>query len=327
MELPKRITLARESAGLDVAHASKLLSISELDLVAWESGQAEPSIQQISNMCTQFGVSPDFLLLGNDPDGKFTPRCCQFCGNEIPLNAVFCPNCGNKTDSVTLTDAERTYTIVLSTDYDHLNWASTGIRCFFQNSDYYSGCTLENDIKCNTLSEHELQSLIDSDIEKITKSSFILCKNLPYETVINTVDLFHDRANIFVFYDEAGETLEELRRAAPVIQHMIGEPPFECDTFKKASGTFKVKSMQQRAFLENTQGDYPQLVCPKCGSTECTPIVETSTSGKDFSAGKGCCGFVLLGPLGILCGACGEGKQTASTTYWMCSSCGTKFQK
>ena len=69
-----------------------------------------------------------------------------------------------------------------------------------------------------------------------------------------------------------------------------------------------------------------QLHCPKCGSTNCTPVVETSTSGKDFSAGKGCCGWVILGPIGILCGACGKGKKTTSTTYWMCSGCGNKFQ-
>lgn len=66
--------------------------------------------------------------------------------------------------------------------------------------------------------------------------------------------------------------------------------------------------------------------CPKCGGVNCTPIVETSTSGKDFSAGKGCCGAVLLGPIGILCGACGKGKQVTSTTYWMCGNCGNKFQ-
>ncbi len=70
-----------------------------------------------------------------------------------------------------------------------------------------------------------------------------------------------------------------------------------------------------------------QFSCPKCGGTNCTPIVETSTSGKDFSAGKGCCGFALLGPIGILCGSCGKGKQTKSTTYWMCPNCGNKFQK
>lgn len=75
------------------------------------------------------------------------------------------------------------------------------------------------------------------------------------------------------------------------------------------------------------QNDINGIICPRCGSMGCSPIVETNTSGKDFSAGKGCCGFALLGPLGILCGACGKGKQTNSTMYWVCSNCGNKFQK
>lgn len=74
-------------------------------------------------------------------------------------------------------------------------------------------------------------------------------------------------------------------------------------------------------------GNTAMLKCPRCGGTNCTPIVETSTSGKSFSASKGCCGYIILGPLGLLCGACGRGQQTTSTTYWMCASCGNKFQK
>lgn len=70
-----------------------------------------------------------------------------------------------------------------------------------------------------------------------------------------------------------------------------------------------------------------QLRCPNCHSTNITPITETNSSGKDFYAGKGCCGFALLGPIGILCGACGKGKQVTSSTYWMCSRCGNKFQR
>lgn len=71
----------------------------------------------------------------------------------------------------------------------------------------------------------------------------------------------------------------------------------------------------------------PQLTCPRCGGTNCMPVVESSTTGKDFSVGKGCCGYALLGPFGLLCGACGDGKQSTSTTYWMCTKCGNKFQK
>lgn len=66
--------------------------------------------------------------------------------------------------------------------------------------------------------------------------------------------------------------------------------------------------------------------CPNCGNTNLYPATETTSSGKDFSAGKGLCGAILFGPIGILCGACGEGKQINSTTYWLCPTCGHKFK-
>ncbi len=69
------------------------------------------------------------------------------------------------------------------------------------------------------------------------------------------------------------------------------------------------------------------MVCPNCGNTEnMQAATETTSKGKDFSAGKGCCGAILLGPIGILCGACGKGKKISSTTYWLCPKCGHKFK-
>lgn len=68
------------------------------------------------------------------------------------------------------------------------------------------------------------------------------------------------------------------------------------------------------------------LHCPRCGSYDIMPVSEVSTKGKDFNASDACCGFLLCGPLGLLCGATGKGKQITTTTYWMCKGCGNKFQ-
>lgn len=68
------------------------------------------------------------------------------------------------------------------------------------------------------------------------------------------------------------------------------------------------------------------LHCPRCGSHDIMPVSEVSTKGKDFNAGDACCGYMLCGPLGLLCGATGKGKQTTTTTYWMCKGCGNKFK-
>ncbi len=74
--------------------------------------------------------------------------------------------------------------------------------------------------------------------------------------------------------------------------------------------------------IQNKSG----ICCPRCGSYDILPVSEISTKGKDFDAGNACCGFLLFGPLGLLCGATGKGKQTTTSIYWMCKGCGNKFQ-
>ncbi|WP_160690096.1 DUF5050 domain-containing protein [Clostridium sp. C2-6-12] len=64
------------------------------------------------------------------------------------------------------------------------------------------------------------------------------------------------------------------------------------------------------------------MKCPKCGKENCIVMSETDSQGYDFI--NGCCCYILLGPLGLLCGACGMGNST--TTYWVCNDCGNKFQ-
>lgn len=63
------------------------------------------------------------------------------------------------------------------------------------------------------------------------------------------------------------------------------------------------------------------MICPKCGSENVQ--FSTNTSGGGFGAGKGCCGYMILGPIGLLCGACGSGTTTEE--FWICHNCGYKF--
>ena len=67
------------------------------------------------------------------------------------------------------------------------------------------------------------------------------------------------------------------------------------------------------------------LNCPLCGGKDLFPITETSTVGTDFNADDACCGYLLCGPIGLLLGV-GSGKQTVTTTYWLCRGCGNKFK-
>lgn len=69
------------------------------------------------------------------------------------------------------------------------------------------------------------------------------------------------------------------------------------------------------------------LKCPKCGGHNLSPISETHTRGKNFSICNALCGSaVCLGPIGMLCGFAGKGKQLSTVTYWLCSDCGNKFK-
>lgn len=69
--------------------------------------------------------------------------------------------------------------------------------------------------------------------------------------------------------------------------------------------------------------------CPKCGGRhlQATNKTDLKTSGKNFSAGQGCLGYLLFGPLGILCGSCGQSKKVTATnsTCWVCPDCGNTF--
>jgi len=88
---------------------------------------------------------------------------------------------------------------------------------------------------------------------------------------------------------------------------------------------FPYMEQHQHNFLNSSQ---PQLHsqgirCQNCNSGNIQYVSDTVTKG--FGTGKGCCGYILFGPYGWLCGLSGMGKSTTHT-YWICKNCGCKFQ-
>lgn len=63
------------------------------------------------------------------------------------------------------------------------------------------------------------------------------------------------------------------------------------------------------------------MKCPNCGSERIQ--YSTHTKGGGFSFFDSCCGFLIFGPLGLLCGSCGSGVTTDE--FWICQDCGKKF--
>lgn len=68
------------------------------------------------------------------------------------------------------------------------------------------------------------------------------------------------------------------------------------------------------------------MKCPICESEKCRYITTTETKNKLYNAGDGCCGLLLLGPWGLLCGLCGAESTSKTKEYWICENCGHKFQ-
>lgn len=66
--------------------------------------------------------------------------------------------------------------------------------------------------------------------------------------------------------------------------------------------------------------------CPKCKSTKLQALMETDVQG-GYRAGRGCLGYLLFGPLGFLCGACGKKSkiQATNNSLFVCMECGFKF--
>jgi|SRR3989344_4899036 len=87
---------------------------------------------------------------------------------------------------------------------------------------------------------------------------------------------------------------------------------------------WKNLSQKDKARLEDGESFIKEVVpkCPRCGSKQlqATSVGET----KGFSTGKGCCGAVLLGPFGWLCGLIGMGESKIKAKR-VCMKCGNTF--
>ncbi len=92
--------------------------------------------------------------------------------------------------------------------------------------------------------------------------------------------------------------------------------------------------LQENEVQINTKIEFNKPHCPNCGSESLQAVVETDVkttgSGGGYSAGSGCLGFLLFGPLGLLCGSCGSNQtvttNTTNKSFWVCNDCGNKFR-
>lgn len=63
------------------------------------------------------------------------------------------------------------------------------------------------------------------------------------------------------------------------------------------------------------------MKCPFCGSDHVQYVAHTTRT--NFGKSEACCGYLLMGPMGLLCGLCGQSEST--NEYWVCHDCGNTF--
>ena len=63
-----------------------------------------------------------------------------------------------------------------------------------------------------------------------------------------------------------------------------------------------------------------KITCPQCGSDDIHFV--TTQASQNFDKGDACCGYLLCGPLGLLCGV---KNKTESKTVRKCMKCNNEF--
>lgn len=132
-------------------------------------------------------------------------------------------------------------------------------------------------------------------------------------------------------------------RPCPFCGRLIDEDAIYCSGCGKEVGTYDdyvcnpiTEAMLNYDNIPNslTRSKYGIVKCPRCEGRHLYPINETETtvhtSGKGYSGTKGCLGWLLFGPIGLLFGNMGEKHKTSVSTsyklYWVCNECGYKFR-
>ena len=202
MELKDRIAQARKAAGLSQEQLGEKLGVSGQAVSEWESGAVSPDAAALAAMCRELGVSADWLLLGEEPDGAPPPpRRCPQCGGGVIERDSFCPHCGTP---LTGEDRPDGYTLLLTAPgenpyltYDAVSnlswkkWARRGAP--------WTG----------SISNEEAADIVD-------RVPVILCRGLTKAQVWEAMGLFQS-AKVYplIYQDTNGDTAEELRRVVP----------------------------------------------------------------------------------------------------------------
>ena len=213
-ELKDRIAQARKAAGLSQEQLGEKLGVSRQAISKWESGAANPDVAYLAAMCRELGVSSDWLLLGEEPDGAPPPpRRCPQCGGGVIERDSFCPHCGTP---LTGEDRPDRYTLLLPVPEGQPYTANKAVSRL-------SGCSWA---RRGTPWKKKLR--LEDAAGVVASAPVILCRGLTRQQVGEALSCFQDAKDYPLIYrDTDGDTPEELGKAAPVSWEHFYILPYE----------------------------------------------------------------------------------------------------
>ncbi len=199
MELNERIALARKQAGLSQEQLGERLNVSRQAVSKWESGQSNPDITYVAAMCRLFGVSSDWLLLGEDNAADIAPARCPACRTVVTGLDNFCPNCGRNLQE----NACQTYTLLLRSG-SAMTLLEDDLRYLSR-----SGLLPENSPVSNPFRR--------SDVQRLDQAApLILSRGLRREQVGELWGRLYQQNRFAIYRDSDGQTPEQLLEQTPV---------------------------------------------------------------------------------------------------------------
>ena len=218
MELSERIALARKQAGLSQEQLGEKLGVSRQAVSKWESGQTNPDVAYVAEMCRLFGVSSDWLLLGQETERGREPIRCPGCQSIITGLDNYCPNCGHAlrsessdTYSLVLTSSTSTYSVYTPLEaLSKLPWCSAEFPIYRKD-------------------RQELYDLI-------TKAPVTIMWGLSASRAAEALDYFPDSKEAAVYRDSDGSSVEDLLAAKPVPKESLPAPAKEPMSFGATVG-------------------------------------------------------------------------------------------
>ena len=216
--LSEKLYALRKGRGLTQEQLAEALGVSRQAVSKWESNQANPDVAYLAEMCRLFGVSSDWLLLGQESARENAPARCPGCQAIVTGLDKFCPNCGrplqgqdSETYSLVLISPETLYSTYTPLEtLSKLPWCSPDFPIYRKD-------------------RQELYHLIQS-------APVTLMWGLSPDRAAAALALFDDSGAAAVYRDSDGSSAEELLQAPPVPPQSLPTPAKEPMSFGATVG-------------------------------------------------------------------------------------------